>query len=238
MHKLKYVATLYTALTAHCMVKFHDRVFVIGGWNTRTTVFELRDCGLFPLRLRLPREYRVHSCSVHDDQIWVCGTRDAPHSCDSFDTNWNHLPQADTLFPHSYGSMVDSYRGLAIIGGVSSLSGRNDKVEFNQKGTWREGPSLPTRLSSHTSHNIDGDLYVLGGLVSDTGILGQSDRVFRLSKNAPLWEVITRLKSSRSHHASVALPNGAIMLIGDPYVTAKVELYSNSTSIQLSGSVF
>ena len=48
------------SLTAHCMVNFNDRVFVIGGWNTRDTVFELRECGLIPLRFRLPRDYRVH----------------------------------------------------------------------------------------------------------------------------------------------------------------------------------
>ena len=213
------------------MVKFRNRIFVIGGWNTRTTVFELRECGLFPLRLRLPREYRVHSCAVHDDRIWVCGTRDAPHTCDSYDAGWNHVQESDTLFPHSYGSMVDSHRGLGIIGGVSPASGRNDKVEFHQDGSWTEGPTLPTRLSSHTSHNVDGVLYVLGGLVSDTGVLGQSDRVFRLGKIDNVWEEVAQLISPRSHHASVSLPNGGIMLMGDPYSIANVELYrTNSTT--------
>ena len=222
------------SLTAHCIVKFKNRFFVIGGWNTRMTVFELRDCGLVPLRLKLPREYRVHSCAVHRERIWVCGSRDDPNTCDSFDEKWNHRKEADTLYPHSYGSMVESARGLAIIGGVSSMSGRNDKVEFNRDGEWEEGPSIPTRLSSHTSHDINGDLYVLGGLISDTGVLGQSDRVFRLGRNAKIWEEVQSLRRSRSHHASVALPNGAIMLMGDPYAIAPVELYTNSSTQLLS----
>ena len=82
----------------------------------RTTVFELRECGLVPLRLTLPREYRVHACQVHKDKIWVCGTRDNPHACDSYDEEWKHTSEKDTLYPHSYGSMASSYRGLAILG--------------------------------------------------------------------------------------------------------------------------
>ena len=82
----------------------------------RTTVFELRECGLVPLRLTLPREYRVHACQVHKEKIWVCGTRDNPHSCDSFDEEWNHTSEKDTIYPHSYGSMASSYRGLVILG--------------------------------------------------------------------------------------------------------------------------
>lgn len=88
---------------------------VIGN-HMRTTVFELRECGLVPLRLTLPREYRVHACQVHKEKIWVCGTRDNPHSCDSFDEEWNHTSEKDTMYPHSYGSMASSYRGLVILG--------------------------------------------------------------------------------------------------------------------------
>jgi hypothetical protein len=50
-------------------------------------------------------------------RIWVCGTRDSPTSCDSYDEKWNHFPEEDTIYPHSYGSMTTSYRGLGIIGG-------------------------------------------------------------------------------------------------------------------------
>ena len=48
------------SLTAHCIVNFNQRIYVIGGWNTRNSVYELRECGLIPLRLKLPRDYRVH----------------------------------------------------------------------------------------------------------------------------------------------------------------------------------
>merc|ERR1712062_381533 len=79
------------------MVNFNDRVFVIGGWNTRDTAFELRECGLIPLRFRLPRDYRVHSCAVHDNRIWVCGSRDSPYACDSYDENWVHQAEKNTI---------------------------------------------------------------------------------------------------------------------------------------------
>ena len=131
------------SLTAHCIVNYKDRVFVIGGWNTRDSVFELRDCGLIPMRFKLPRDYRVHrtdinhfntnisitniifhnilisknSCAVHEDRIWVCGSRDAPYACDSYDENWEHRQEKNTIHAHSYGSMVSAPdRGLTIIG--------------------------------------------------------------------------------------------------------------------------
>lgn len=123
------------------------------------------------------------------------------------------------------------------LGGVSPNSGRNDKVEFNKEGNWREGPSLPTRLSSQTSHDLDGDLYVLGGLLSDTGILGQSNRVFRLQKGSQLWEELPKMTKTRSHHVSVALPNSRIMLIGDPYANTSVEIYGKNSTKLISGLV-
>ena len=49
------------------------------------------------------------------------------------------------------------------------MLGRNDKVEFFKEGKWSQGPSLPNVLSSHTSHMIDDDIYVFGGLIADSG---------------------------------------------------------------------
>ena len=49
------------------------------------------------------------------------------------------------------------------------MLGRNDKVEFYSNGKWSNGPRLPNILSSHTSHIIDSDIYVFGGLIADSG---------------------------------------------------------------------
>ena len=96
---------------------------------------------------------------------------------------------------------------------------------------------MPTRLSSQTSHDLDGDLYVLGGLLSDTGILGQSNRVFRLQKGSQLWEELPKMTKTRSHHVSVAIPNSRIMLIGDPYANTSVEIYGKNSTKLISGLV-
>ena len=56
-----------------------------------------------------------------------------------------------------------------ILGGVAPMLGRNDKVEFYSNGKWSNGPRLPNILSSHTSHIIDSDIYVFGGLIADSG---------------------------------------------------------------------
>lgn len=59
------------------------------------------------------------SCAVHDDRIWVCGSRDAPYACDSYDENWEHQQEKNTIHAHSYGSMVSAPdRGLTIIGKI------------------------------------------------------------------------------------------------------------------------
>lgn len=57
------------SLTAHCIVNYKERIFVIGGWNTRDSVFELRDCGLIPMRFKLPRDYRVHRTDINDFNV-------------------------------------------------------------------------------------------------------------------------------------------------------------------------
>ena len=49
------------------------------------------------------------------------------------------------------------------------MLGRNDKVEFYAGDKWSQGPNLPNVLSSHTSHVVDGDIYVFGGLIADSG---------------------------------------------------------------------
>ena len=62
---------------------------------------------------------------------------------------------------------IDDY--FVILGGVAPMLGRNDKVEFYSNGKWSNGPRLPNILSSHTSHIIDSDIYVFGGLIADSG---------------------------------------------------------------------
>ena len=62
--------------------------------------------------------------------------------------------------------MVDYFD---ISGGVAPMLGRNDKVEFYSNGKLSNGPRLPNILSSHTSHIIDSDIYVFGGLIADSG---------------------------------------------------------------------
>ena len=62
---------------------------------------------------------------------------------------------------------IDNY--FDISGGVAPMLGRNDKVEFYSNGKWSNGPRLPNILSSHTSHIIDSDIYVFGGLIADSG---------------------------------------------------------------------
>jgi hypothetical protein len=210
---------------------------VIGGWNTRTTIFEIKNCGLFPLRFKLPRDYRVHSCEVHGQRLFLCGSRDSPKKCDSFDAAWHHRVEPDTNYPHSYGSLTStSGFGLTIIGGVAPVIGRNNKVEFLRESGWIDGPELPSLLSSHTSHTIEGGLYVFGGLVSDAGQFGRTDSVYTLQRGATKWKKILPLSFPRSHHASVLLPNNRVALLGDPYGVVEMEIYdlTNSTSPRTS----
>ena len=77
---------------------------------------------------------------------------------------------------------------------------------------------------------------MLGGLNADLGVMGQSAQVYRLAKNAIKWTTMPPLLRPRSHHASVALANGGIFLVGDPYSVAPVQIYANNQTETLSGN--
>ena len=74
----------------------------------------------------------LSSGAVRNDRIWVCGSRDDPFSCESYDEDFNMKDEGYTLFPHSYSAMVHNQRGLTLLGGISPKEGRNDKVEHYQ----------------------------------------------------------------------------------------------------------
>ena len=62
------------------------------------------------------------SCSVHEDRVWICGSRDSPYACDSYDANWQHRSEQNTIYAHSYGSMVSApTKGLTIIGNLGGV---------------------------------------------------------------------------------------------------------------------
>ena len=171
-------------------------------------------------------------------------------------------------FNHSrmHSFFIDNY--FDILGGVAPMLGRNDKVEFYSDGKWSNGPRLPNILSSHTSHIIDSDIYVFGGLIADSGRtvfnfqlifrviffsifrnigwmgensekrLGQVDTVYHLGRDADKWTSISRLGRPRSHHASVLLPTNQVFVFGDPYVASKAEIWSSENKYELATGKF
>jgi len=66
--------------------------------------------------------------------------------------------------------------------------------------------------------------------------LGQVDTVYKLGADSDVWKSVGRLYNPRSHHASVALPNGGVFVFGDPYVRSEAEVFRNGTSTQLTVS--
>ena len=68
------------------------------------------------------------------------------------------------------------------------MLGRNDKVEFNVDGEWTKGPSLPNVLSSHTSHVVNNDIFVFGGLIADSGRHGSK-----------VWHLVQMFLVGKSH---------------------------------------
>ena len=77
---------------------------------------------------------------------------------------------------------------------------------------------------------------MIGGSNADLGVMGQSPQVYMLGKDAEKWSTMPPLMRPRSHHASVALPNGGIFIVGDGFTFSPVQIYRNNQTETLSGN--
>ncbi len=82
-------------------------------------------------------------------------------------------------------------------------------------GVWSEGPELPIRLQEVYPADLDGEVFVVGGLSPDTGQPGvlPSQRVFGWRPGAMGWEEHAPLPFA-SHHANCVAFDGRLLAIG------------------------
>jgi len=78
-------------------------------------------------------------------------------------------------------------------------------------GAWSRGPEYPLQVHHGAAVELDGTLYVLGGLV--TAGFQPTPLSFKLTPGASAWTPIARMPAPRGSHAAAAI-DGAIYLAG------------------------
>ena len=78
-----------------------------------------------------------YSCAVHDNRIWVCGSRDSPYACDSYDENWVH--QAADLFTNYCLICFIKLNEIIQKRSIATIKNNHDRLVFirpkHSKGT-------------------------------------------------------------------------------------------------------
>ena len=82
-------------------------------------------------------------------------------------------------------------------------------------GPWTAGPSLPIRVQEIYPTNLNGALYVAGGLSPDVdgGRIGITDRVYALAPGAARWRERERLPVA-THHPNLVAAGDELYAIG------------------------
>lgn len=100
-------------------------------------------------------------------------------------------------------------------------------------GLWSEGPDLPIRVQEIYPAELDGHVFVVGGLSPDTGAagIGASARVFAWHPDTPDWEEHASLPAA-SHHANCVAHEGRILAIGG-FVVSPAGLWTMTPSVMV-----
>lgn len=188
----------------HCTESLNKNLYIIGGYYSRKYIYKISDaeCNVQRMPIQLPMDYMRHSCVVHDEKIWVCGSYKDPQRCDSFDGQ-TMKREPSTSERHNSGMLVSvPSRGLMIIGG-QGRSGRQHDVEILVGRQWQKGPRLPKEIASASAQAIGDDVFVFGGHESRA-----SDVVYRLSRGSDVWEEVKpKLRTPRASHTTVLIGN-------------------------------
>ncbi len=217
------VATLPgEGLNAPAAVLLHDRIYLIGGFETTTNeptdrvlVFDTTTrnwSGAAPL----PAPRGGHAAVALGGQIHVVGGGD----------------DVSTLALHSvYDPSVDYWRELAplpgprgspaaivVEGKLWSIGGRSGPDDLGDvdvydpaEDAWRPGPAIPPR-GTHGAAFFRGAVHVFGG---ESQVRGQTlGAVLRLDPETQLWEQVSTLPTARSYARTVRHGRGLLVVGG------------------------
>ena len=108
-------------LVWNCVVNFKGFLWSFGGRHSEKSIYKLdNSCHFEENRLKLPRGYISHECTVHDEFLYLCPDWDLSTTCTKIDYVSGKL-LIDDEFPldteRFLATMVSTKRGLMAIGG-------------------------------------------------------------------------------------------------------------------------
>lgn len=215
--------------SAHCMVKFRDEIFIIGGSWTAFGKLDSQTNEWVELDAMTESRDYGPGCGVFQDRIWVCGGHNglnATETCESFAPENGWLPEAPLLTAVSSTSAAVNSAGLFIIGGADEV-GETNIVQFYDQDAgvwtfWDELPVFGTRDAAAVT--VNDDIYLIGGYNNENNILA-------LDVPSQQWLNVTTLEQERVGAAAVAVDDEIWILGGticfDEHICAnRVEVYN------------
>ena len=67
----------------HCAAVLNNKIYITGGYYSRRYIYRISDadCNIDKLPIRLPLDMMRHSCALHQEKIWMCGSYNQPTNC-------------------------------------------------------------------------------------------------------------------------------------------------------------
>jgi hypothetical protein len=202
-HKAKRLfSEMPLARTGHCLIKFENNIYAIGGaWDSVSVLnrrFEWKD--IDPM---LETRDSGPGCAVFNDRIWVCGGHDGYTeliTCESFHPKDGWQFEADLLVEISQTTAVVNSAGLFMIGGTNSF-GDSPFVQFYdaEVNLWRMWEDLPLHIADGRAITVDDQIYLVGG----SG--GNEQNILHLNMETQEWTLAAEFKSERVGAAVVAV---------------------------------
>ena len=208
-------------LNAPAAVALHDRIYLIGGFNTTTNV-PSSEVLVYDLTRRswsnaapLPAPRGGHAAAVLDGKIHVVGGGNsrstiADHSVlDPATNQWRDL--APLPRPEGSPALVAFHDQLYAIGGRSGQSDFGDVYIYDAAADrWSIGPAIEPRGTAGAVLYC-GAIHLFGGESQTTN--SSLDDVFRLDPARGTWEKLAPLPHARNF-ARAVLFKGAVYVVG------------------------
>lgn len=195
-------ADMNLARSSHCLVKFEDHVYAVGGawdsvsilnkrneWRDIDPMLESRDLG--------------PGCAVFNNRMWVCGGHDGSaelSTCESYHPSDGWQFEADLLVEISQTTAVVNSAGLFVIGG-SNTYGDAPFVQFYDQDVhlWRLWEDLPLHVADGRAVEVDDQIYMVGG----SG--GNEQNILHLNMTTQEWTLAGEFSNEHVGAAVVAI---------------------------------
>jgi len=102
--------------------------------------------------------------------------------------------------------------------------------------TWRDGPQMPHAVAYHCQVEMDGAVYVIGGITGRFGHGSTQNSVYKLEQGSAEWVAASSLDTARAYH-SCAVLDSRIYVMGGSNSENTTEVYDPASDTWTYGPV-